>query len=108
MISIPACKRGRIALSPPPSSYLHATSKGNGFYAHREQVGGEAGGDTRSHPGLHHRTQGRYRLKPVMLSAPLRDFCHRSVADGDLHQLEHIAVDGGDIFGVSFTLDGGS
>ena len=74
MISIPACKRGRIALSPPPSSYLHATNKGNGFYAHREQVGGEAGRDTRSHPGLHHRTQGRYRLKPGMLSAPLRDF----------------------------------
>jgi hypothetical protein len=53
MISIPACKRGRIALSSPPSSYLHATSEENGFYAHREQVGGEAGRDTRSHPGLH-------------------------------------------------------
>jgi len=56
---------------------------------------------------LHHRERGRYRLTTVMLSAPLRVFCHHSVADSDLHQLKHITIDGGDLFVVPFTLDRG-
>jgi hypothetical protein len=110
MISIPACKRGRIALSPPPSSYLHATNEGNGFYAHREQVGGEAGRDTRSHPGLHVTPPytGTLPIETSDALSPTSGFLPPRAADSDLHQLEHIAVDGGDIFGVSFTLDGGN